>query len=430
MMPTLSTPNKKIIAAALLVGVTGYGLGYYFGRGHVPVQTGVPQAQENLPSGPVVGVEDYYICPMHPEIIAHEPGECPICGMKLVKKRGGGGAGHHHDGYPAVLVSPAVVYNLGIRTTQARRGELKQRIETIGKITRVDQSAKRIITPPIDGRLVYLVDKYEGDEVAQGELLFSVSSPELIELERRFQETLQREDRNTAGVLAAELQRNGLSPEQISRLRQGVKPDVPVEVHALEPGYIFDRRGKPGEPVGAGFTVFSIGGDYRVVDVTAEIFERQWNWIEAGQSATMTVRGLPGVNFEGQVVRVEPPVGYTTRSLEVLLKFKTNNQGLSQSMFAHVVIRGKSRRHVLLVPGEAVIRTGSGDRVVVQQKDGRYRPVSVVAGEEAGGLTEIRSGLKAGVTVVVSGQFLIDSESSLRAEMRRMSAPGEPRPSS
>jgi Cu(I)/Ag(I) efflux system membrane fusion protein len=117
-------------------------------------------------------------------------------------------------------------------------------------------------------------------------------------------------------------------------------------------------------------------------------------------------------------------VGYTTRSLEVALKFKTDNPELSQSMFAHVSIVGQPRSNVLLVPTDTVIRTGEGERVVLVHDASHFQPVPVVAGEEAGGMIEIRSGLQAGDRVVASGQFLIDSESNLLAGFRRLATPG------
>ena len=174
--------------------------------------------------------------------------------------------------------------------------------------------------------------------------------------------------------------------------------------------------------------MFKLSGSGRVIEVTAEIFEREWGWVEVGQQADMSVRGLPGVTFAGKVVRVEPPVGYTTRSLEVALKFKTENPAITQSMFAHVSIAGQPRRNVLVVPTDTIIRTGSSDRAVVMRGDGRYQPVEVVAGEESDGMIEVLSGLEEGQQVVASGQFLIDSESNLQAGFRRLSTPGTSAP--
>ena len=369
-------------------------------------------------------VDESYTCPMHAEIVSREPGSCPICGMDLVRNQLQPQSDRNRDDFPAVRIPPTVVHNLGVRTARVETGELRRKIETIGKITRVDPTARRILTPPIGGELVYVADKRDGDLVHEGELLFSVSSQELIEFEKAFQEASRSGDRTTATAMIPQLRKMGLTPEQIARLQADEEPNLPVEVRAFEDGFIFERRGDAGESVHTGFTVFNVGGNYRVIEVTAEIFERQWGWAEEGQSATMTVRGLPGVIFEGTVVRVEPPVGYTTRSLEVALKFKTEHPGISQSMFAHVSILGQSRANVLMVPINTVIRTGEGERVVRVLGDGRYQPTPVIAGEESDGIVEILSGLKEGDTVVASGQFLIDSESNLLAGFRRMYTPG------
>ena len=365
-----------------------------------------------------------YVCPMHPEITDDHASSCPICGMDLVVSNTPEPHQHHEDAYPEVRISPTVVHNLGIRTAVVERGDLKRSIETIGKITRVEAKARRILTPPIKGELTYLAEKYQGDLVREGKLLFSVSSPELLELERQYRDATQNKDRKRASALVPKLRDRGLTPEQLALLYGGHEPTLPVEVYAQQDSFVFDRRGQVGAAVHTGYTVFNLAGKQRVIEVTAEIFEREWSWVKVGQDAIMTVRGRPGVPFAGKVVRVEPPVGYTTRSLEVALKFRTDDPALSQSMFAHVSIAGRPLHNVLVVPLDTVIRTGSGDRVVLVHGPGDYQPVPVIAGEEAGGMIQIRSGLKEGDKVVASGQFLIDSESNLRAGFRRMSSPG------
>lgn len=324
-------------------------------------------------------------------------------------------------GYPTVMIAPSVSHNLGIRHAAAERRDLPRNIETIGKITRVDPMARRTVTPPINGALAYIADKRDGDLLERGELLFTVVSDELFDLQKAYQNAVVSGDPPTAGGMVADMRQMGLSPDQITALRNGAAPEFPVEVYATEDSYIFSRRGVVGESVHTGFTVFSVGGHYRVIEVTAEVFERQWSWVETGQTASMTVRGLPGAVFAGTVVRVQPPVGFTTRSLEVVLKFNTDDPGLAQSMFAHVSISGRPKENVLVVPSGAVIRTGSEQRVVRRHDDGSYQPVVVVTGEESGGMVEILSGLQAHDSVVTSGQFLIDSESNLLADFSRMS---------
>lgn len=413
--------SKTLLLTAALAGLLGYLLGQSTSREHSADAPPPERALESVAAGEAVA---HFVCPMHAEIVAGEPGSCPICGMDLVEQAATSEPAHAESGLPVVSIDPSVAHNLGVRTATVRYGDLQRSIETIGKITRVDPMARRTIMPPIRGELVYVADKQQGDFVDAGELLFSVKSAELFEHQKAFQDAFLSGDRATANAMIPQLSEMGLTSDQIARLQSGEAPQMPVEVQAFEDGFVYTRRGHAGDKVHTGYTVFNVGGNYRVIEVTAEIFERQWGWVEHGQKARMTVRGLPGTVFEGEVVRVEPPVGYTTRSLEVALKFKTDNPELSQSMFAHVSIAGQPRRKVLTVPTDSVIRTGEGDRVVRMLDDSRFQPVPVVAGEESGGRIEIRSGLEAGEQVVASGQFLIDSESNLLAGFRRLSTPG------
>lgn len=414
--------NIKTASSLLTVGLLGF-LAGHFSSDKQSEQTFSALSSHSLPSSPKTG-QLSYTCPMHPDVISDRPGDCPICGMPLVA--------HQHDNtqhdqdFPAVRISPTVAHNLGVSLAQVTTGKMQHYVETIGKITRIDPTARQIVTPPMQGELVYIVDKYDDDEVAKGELLFSIASPELFALQKQYQQAFINDDKTTAALLIPTLQSHGLTAEQISQIQQGQATELPVHVHAQEEGYIFSRRGAIGDNIPTGFTVFNLSGSSQVVEVTAEIFERQWGWVKTNQSASMTVRGIPGVSFTGKVVRVEPPVGYTTRSLEIKIKFRTDNPGLSQSMFAHISIAAQSRNNILQVPQDAVIRTGDGDRVVRVLANGSYQPVSVVSGEQSAGMTEIRSGLKENDTVVTSGQFLIDSESNLQADFLRMSSTRSP----
>lgn len=402
--------SRTLVITALVAGLLGYLAGQLPRTSEAPLDVVAHSATTG------------YVCPMHAGITADVAGSCPICGMDLVERESGA-TDDPAQGLPTVSVPSSIAHNLGIRTARVEHGDLQRSIETIGKITRVDPMARRTITPPIRGELLYIADRQAGDLVNAGELLFSVGSEELYEHQQSFQDVYQSGDRATANAMIPALSKMGMSSEQIANLQAGDEARMPVEVHAFEDGFVYTRRGRVGEQAHTGFTVFNVGGNYRVIEVTAEIFEQQWSWVKEGQQARMTVRGLPGVVFEGQVVRVEPPVGYTTRSLEVGLQFRTDNPELSQSMFAHVSIIGQPLRNVLLVPTDTVIRTGQGDRVVVVRDKNHYQPTPVVAGEESDGMMEIRSGLQVGDKVVASGQFLIDSESSLRAGLRRLANP-------
>jgi len=161
-----------------------------------------------------------------------------------------------------------------------------------------------------------------------------------------------------------------------------------------------------------------------MVEVKAEIFERQWGRVAVGQDATMTVRSLAGSVFRGKVIHVESPDDYMAHELEVALRFRTGDPRLLPGMFAQVRILGAARAGLLLVPRGTIISGAEGERVVRVLGDGRYQPVVVTLGQEADGMVEVRSGLDPGDQVVTSGQFLIDSESHLLSGLRRMATTG------
>ncbi len=364
-------------------------------------------------------VSKQYVCPMHSHIVSDHESSCPICGMDLVETHAEKSS--TDEKYPAVKIKPSIVNNLGIRTQKVVRGELPHTIETIGKITRVDPSARSRIVSPINGNLVKMVDKYAGDDVMQGEFLFSVSSEELFALEKQYQQAYISGDKAYSNELMTKLTKMGVNAQQLAQLQKGVKPELPSETYAIEDGFIFTKRGKAGDPVTSSFTVFNLSGNYQVIEVTVEIFERQWSFIQEEQLVSMQLRNFPGKSFKGTVERVDEPVGYTTRTLEARLKFKTDFKGITQSAFARVIIHGKTKHNVLTVPRDAVIRTAIDNRVVKLKNDGQYQPVVVEIGEESNGKIEILSGIDEGDKVIVSGQFLIDSESNILSDLRRLS---------
>jgi len=372
--------------------------------------------------------EETYVCPMHSHIVSHEEDSCPVCGMDLVLNKSAESSDSADDtaDFPEVKITSGIAHNLGIKTAIVERGDLTHTIETIGKITRVDPMARSRVISPITGTIIKMVDKFGGDTVKQGEFLFSIASDELFSKEKEFQQAFIAGEKAIASAMIPELVSMGLDAEQVAKLQQGEEPVFPAKIYAKENGYIFTRRGREGEKITNSYTVFNLGGDYQVIEVTAEIFERQWDLVKEGQPASMRLRNLPGKIFHGAVERVDEPVGYTTRALETRLKFKTNFKGMTQSTFARVIIKGKSKHDVITVPRDAVIRTEQGNRVIHVLDDNKYQPVEVIIGEESNGKVEIISGIDPGCEVVVSGQFLIDSESNLLSELNRMSAIKKP----
>lgn len=380
--------------------------------------------------------EASYVCPMHSHIVSDHEGKCPICGMNLVKQvvaRSAAGtpdAAHTHDTPvaeqqltgAAIQIDAAVRNNISVRVAKVVRGDLRRQIRTVGKISRIDPTARRNLSPPTAGTLLMLSDKKEGDRVNSGELLFSIGSDELFALQAAYQAAMTGGRRDEALSLVSRLSEQGLDAEQIAQLQGGAEPKLPAQVYAPQDGFVFIRRGEVGMAVTDGMMIYSLGTNSRAIEVIAEIYETQWGWVRDGQEAEMRVKSFPDDVFTGRITRVEPPVGYTTRTLEVRLRFDTGEEGLTQGMFSEVQIKGELLEDAVSVPAEAVIRTQAGPRVVLRRKDGGFVPVAVKLGEEIGERIVIASGLKGDETVVVSGQFLLDSESNRLAGLTRISA--------
>ncbi len=400
--------NKNNVGFIFVLFLGGFVTGYFAGNfnNQKITRTDEVLAQKN---------ESIFMCPMHNQITAPTKGKCPICGMDLELKH------QTKDSHTSLYLPSSLRQSLGVKKAKVQRGNLQRSVEVLGKITRLDSNARNIITTPIAGELSYIADKQQGDDVEKGELLFRVHSEELDLLVEEYQLAIAADNQPLSNDLFLRLRQKGMLPEQIVELKNKAQGSaVSIPVYAKEAGFVFIRRGEIGDYVKPGFTIFNIGGNYQLAEVTAEIFERQWGSVKEGQQATMRLRNLPGVVFTGVVSRVEPPVGYTTRSLEIKLKFKIKNQAVSQSMFAQINIQGKERTNLLLVPTTAIIRTQNQNRVVKAYKTGEFEPTTVVVGEESQGMTEIISGLDEGDFVVTSGQFLIDSESQLQAGFERM----------
>jgi Cu(I)/Ag(I) efflux system membrane fusion protein len=409
----MSKSIVKKYGLILIAIIASFVSGYYFNSDDVTQSTHPDQIVDQ-------GESFVYVCPMHAHITSTTEDTCPICGMDLVLDASPSHELVNDDEHPQVTLSSAVINSLGVKTGEVIIGDLLRNVDTLGKITRLDSTARNIVTSPIIGEITYLAEKFQGDDVMKDELLFSVSSDDLRLLAEEYQEVYGQDNQVLLMDLFTKLRNLGVKPEQIKELENGSSTSLSINVYAEDDGFIFIRRGEIGSKVKPGYTVFNIGGDYQLVEVTAEIYERQWGRVEEGQPATMRLRNLPGVVYDGFVSRVEPPVGYTTRSLEIIVRFKVNDDRISQSMFAQLGITGKTRKNLLLVPSTAVIRTQNQQRVITTDGHGHFRPVIIVAGEESEGMTEVISGLNEGDKIVTSGQFLIDSESQLLVGFKRM----------
>ena len=355
----------------------------------------------------------YWVAPMDPNFRRDEPGKSPM-GMDLTPVYA-----DEVDSQPGVVkIDPTVVNNLGVRTTVAERGKLTRRIETVGYIAYDEDTVQHVHTR-VDGWIEKLVTKATGDPVKKGQLLFELYSPTLVNAQEEFLTATRSGNAILLKASRDRLNALGVSPSEIARLEKERSVKQRVRVYAESDGVIAHLGVREGIYITPATEVMSVAKLDRVW-VIAEVFERQSSWVKSGQQAVVELDYLPAQTLQGTVDYVYPELDPKTRTLKVRLRFDNVDELLRPNMFARVVIEADGFGRVVNVPREAVIRGGSMNRVVVALGDGRYQARPVRLGIESGDRVAIRSGLKAGETIVVSGQFLIDSESNIDSAFARM----------
>jgi Cu(I)/Ag(I) efflux system membrane fusion protein len=398
--------NRNILIAAAFVAVAI--LAFFAGR------TVTEQAAR--PDDTAAGGEReilYWVAPMDANYRRDEPGKSPM-GMDLVPVY----ADEVDNQAGVVRIDPTIVSNLGVRTATAERSELKRRIETVGYVTFDEETVQHVHTR-VDGWIEKLATKATGDPVEQGQLLFELYSPTLVNAQEEFLTAVRSGNAALLKASRDRLEALGVSSSEIARLERERTVKQRVRVYAEADGVIAHLGVREGIYVTPATEVMSVAKLDRVW-VIAEVFERQAAWVEPGQNASVELDYLPGKTFKGVVDYVYPELNPKTRTLSVRIRFDNAGELLRPNMFSRVVIEAEGFGGVVHVPREAVIRGGSMDRVVVALGDGRFRAQPVRLGIESGDRIAIRSGLGAGETIVVSGQFLIDSESNIESAMRRM----------
>ncbi|MYM61836.1 efflux RND transporter periplasmic adaptor subunit [Pseudomaricurvus sp. HS19] len=373
-----------------------------------------PVAEEKSTGRPIA----YWVAPMDPNYRRDKPGKSPM-GMDLVpvyEDEQAVAAGE-------VKVSPAVVNNLGVALGQVQRSQLKPVIAAFGVVGHNEDSREQM-TVRTEGWVENLQVFEVGEQVTKGQKLFDFYSPELLHAQDNY---LSARNSRDPGLIRGALGRmRALAiPEfrirQLDKLPRGSL--VPENMRTLP--YVAPRDGHLAQLKvrdGSYLTPSEIALEMVSIDsvwVVAEVFERHLSRIRVGQQAVMTLDYFPGQRWEGQVEYIYPTLDAATRSQRVRLRFDNKDHRLKPNMFARVEIIS-NEFEALTVPRQAVIRSAGGDRVVLGLGDGRFRSVAVETGWEVGDRIVIREGLEEGQQVVVSGQFLLDSESSLEAEMLRM----------
>ncbi|HKY91535.1 MAG TPA: efflux RND transporter periplasmic adaptor subunit [Nevskiaceae bacterium] len=365
----------------------------------------------------------YYTCLMHPQVRKDAPGNCPICGMQLVERHEAPAAGAGDPDAPVtagparstiVSIDPRMVQNLGIRTAVVESGSLASTLEATGSVA-VDE--RRIVA--VESRAAGWIERLEvhavGETVRKGQVLASLYSPDL----RAAQEELALAQR-TGDATLIEGARTRL---RLLGVATGPGASVRgVSLVAPESGVVTELMRRQGEQVAPGTPLLKIA-DLSTVWVLVDIPEAQAGALAIGTMAQARFAAIAGRAFDGRLEHLYPTLDTQTRSVRARLVFD-NPQGLLRpGMFGRVTLsRPAASGAATLVPTEAVIRTGTRSVVIVVDDEGHYRPVDVVVGQEGHDRMVVTEGLQAGQRVVVSGQFLIDSEASLLGAYNRIGA--------
>ena len=359
-----------------------------------------------------------YVCPMHPQIIKDEEGSCPICGMDLVPKMIDPNTGKH----PAVSVKGEIIQSMGLRTETVRKDTLWRFIRTVG---RVDYNETKLIHlhPRASGWMESLMIRYEGERVSKGDKLGTFYSPEILSAQVDFFVALEESGNSRSSRV--EKARNrlrilGIDDATIRQLEKSRETQNALPIHAPGEGVVTMLGAREGMYLKPDMEMMTIA-DLSSVWVMVDVYEHQIGWLREGLIAEISVPAWPGKSWEGKVDYIYPELDMKSRTLRVRLEFPNPDMTLKPNMFAEVKIYGGPQHDTLLIPAEALIRTGERDTVVTSLGDGRFQPVDVVVGASSNGKVEILSGLSEGDEIVTSGQFLIDSESSLQASFQRMS---------
>jgi len=354
----------------------------------------------------------YWVAPMDPNYRRDKPGKSPM-GMDLVPvyADAAGDVG-------TVRIDPAMLQNLGVRTARVERGKLWRQINTVGYVA-FDERKLSHVHLRTDGWIEKLNVKSDGEQVRKGDVLFELYSRELVSAQEEYIQALRGSNDYLKRASRERLEALGISGAQVRQIARDRRASQRVRILASQDGVVDGLNVREGMYVKPATEVLTLA-DLSSVWLLVDVFERQSDWVAVGLPAEVRLGYLPGRVWAGEVEFVYPTIDPKTRTLQARLRFDNPDEALKPDMYANVRIYAGPKEDVLSIPREALIKTGKAQRVIVALPEGRFRAQEVIAGLESGDFVEIISGLNVGDKVVTSGQFLIDSEASLRASFSRM----------
>ncbi|KGH21595.1 efflux RND transporter periplasmic adaptor subunit [Comamonas thiooxydans] len=431
------------LVAAGVLGAAGYGL-YALGLHHGASMPAVPSSASGMtspqaatPSGAAPANESgedatrrhiaagikagdvdpangkkvlYYHDPMVPGNKFDKPAKSPFMDMMMSPVYADG-----DEDQGNVTVSSRIQQNLGVRTAEVTEGTLSPQVSAVGSIA-FNERDQAIVQARATGYIEHLYVRATLDPVAKGQPLVSLYVPEWIAAQEEFLSVRRMKGTDLGGLVDGARQRMrqvGMDDGQIALVERSGKTQPRITLTAPLGGVVVELLAREGMTVMPGATLFRING-LATVWANAEVPESQAALLRPGAKVQAKSPAAPGSTFDGKVQAILPEVNPSTRTLKARLELANPGHRLVPGMFVRMNFVDMRPEKTLLVPTEAVIQTGKRTVVIVAEDNGRFHPVDVEAGLESGGQTEIKRGLSAGKRVVVSSQFLIDSEASLK----------------
>ncbi|MAH83537.1 MAG: hypothetical protein CBB68_04140 [Rhodospirillaceae bacterium TMED8] len=363
------------------------------------------------------GDTDKWTCPMHPHYIADEFGSCPICGMDLVKLETGdvGSGPAATEQRSIVTISPEVMQNIGVRLGRSEQVSFGRSIRSYGLVEENERAVSEI-SARVEGWVEQLKITAVGDEVKSGQPLFKLYAPQLLISQRDY--LLSLEDPQMARGGIRQLKSYGVQDRVLDELKETRESLELVPFYAERSGTISVLNLKEGGYVDRGMLLARIQ-DYSSVWLIVGVAEKDLSFISKGMQANVVFPNLPGRETEAKVDYIYPTVDRQTRTGRVRLVISNKDGVIRPGSYADVTFDvGVLDR--IAVPSEAVLKNGQGRYVVVSLGEGRFEPRRVRIGLTSKGWAEVLSGVDGGEDIVVSGQFLIDSESALRESFHKL----------
>ena len=407
--------NKKLVAVLLVTALVTVTIGYWFCGSAVDTSMAMPETGgEKAPL--------FYRNPMNPAITSPVPAKDEM-GMDYIPVYADGDASSSVVG--TVLIDPVTTQSIGVRTTKAVQKSLAKTVYTLGRIDYDETSITRL-HPKTEGWIEQMRVETTGQSLKHDDILLSIYSPQLVSAQEEYLLALNGTSGSSAtGRLAQTALRRlellDVSSHQIEELKQKREVKKYLHIHSPASGTVINVGVREGQYVTPKTELYFVA-DLSKVWVFVDVFEDELAWVKEGDDAVMSVRGIPGKTFSGQLTYIYPYADRKTRTVKARLEFENPDLQLKPDMYADIEISAARRKSATAVPTEAIVRSGTREKVFVQVGEGKFEPREVVLGVSSKGWIEVLEGVKAGEPVVTSAQFLIDSESKLREAVAKMSA--------